>query len=133
MELLRRDTDLTPQSELTAVGKTRGGVDVYRGTVDLRGEAVRVFGGARQDRFAVLGGVRVDMRNRLLQGIHNLNGKDGIQIFGRPVLFRGFFASDQSAGTRISAQLYLFHFQFCFDQMQELDIVEAYIMVEVPR
>src|SRR3954449_5250348 len=71
VELLRGVADLGAEAELAAVGEARGRVDVDARRVNAQLEGARARVGRRDDRLAVARAVRVDVVDRLLDGVHD--------------------------------------------------------------
>src|SRR3954452_13935786 len=66
VELLRRDADFGPESELAAVGEARGGVHHHDGGIDLGEEARGIRLVLGHDRLGVMRRVRPDVAERLV-------------------------------------------------------------------
>ena len=66
------------------------------------------------------GAVAVDMRDGLVHRIHDLAGKDIVQIFGSPILLRRFHKRGHNgAGRFIRPDLYLLFIQTLFRHRKE--------------
>jgi len=87
VELGGGDADLGAEAELVAVGEAGGGVDQHGAGVDLADKplGMGVFFG--DDRLGVERAVTVDMVDRLIQSVDNLDCQDQVQILRLPVLF----------------------------------------------
>ena len=70
MKLLGGNTHLAAKSEFTAVGEAGAGVDIDAGAVHQGGELCGVVLIVCNDRIAVMGTVRIDMCDCLLNGIN---------------------------------------------------------------
>src|SRR3954454_22230435 len=76
MQLLSRVADLRAHPELAAVGEARGCVDVHAGRVDPQLERASSGGVAGDDRLRMPGAVRVDVCDRVVDGVHDADGED---------------------------------------------------------
>ena len=84
VELLGRVADLGAHAELAAVGEARRRVDVDAGRVDAELERARRCRVARDDRLRVAGAVRVDVLDRLLDGVDDADGEHEREELRRP-------------------------------------------------
>ena len=71
MQLLRGNSDLGPEPELTSVDEPARGVDQYRRGVHLRGESGSSSLRFSDDRFRVTGAVSADVLQGRIQGVHD--------------------------------------------------------------
>src|SRR5215204_2914742 len=89
VELLGRVADLGAHAELAPVGEAGGGVDVDAGGVDPQLEGARGGGAAGHDRLGMAGAVAVDVLDRLLGGVDDLDREHEREELLGEVLLRG--------------------------------------------
>ena len=87
MQLLGRNAHFRAHTEFKSIRKARAGIDIHRGAVYLIQKFFR--GGLifRHDAVAVMGAVSIDMRDRLIYPVHDLDRNFQRQKFGIIVLF----------------------------------------------
>ena len=106
MELLGGDAHLAAQTELAAVGKAGGGVDVHGGAVHPVNKGIGVGGVFGDDGLAVAGGVGGNVSDGLVHTVHELHGQDIVQKFGVEVLPAGGRSGDDRRGALVQPQLH---------------------------
>src|SRR5690606_18493889 len=85
------DADFAAETEFAAVGELGGGVVQQDGAVDFAEELLnssRVLG---DDRFGVVAGIVLDMRDGVFEAVDHFDRDDGVLVFGAPILFSGRF------------------------------------------
>jgi len=107
VHLLGGNAHLRAETELSAVGKARRCVDVYRGRIDLLLESACigiVFG---DDGLGMVGGMLVNVMDRLGNIRHDLNGQNEVVVFCIEVLvtYRDCLG-ENSAGLGTAAEFY---------------------------
>ena len=88
VEFLGTNPDLSSESEFEAVGESCGRIDVDSCRIHLIQEFLGILVILRDDRLGVTGIVVVDVGDRLVHGIHDLAGKDIVQVLFPPVFLR---------------------------------------------
>ena len=89
VQLLRRDPDLGAEAELAAVDEAGRGVDQHGRAVHPGDEPARGLEVAGDDRLAVAGGPLPDVRDRLVDVVHDLGGDVERDVLHGPVLVGG--------------------------------------------
>ncbi len=67
VQLLGADRHLRAEAELAAVGEASRSVNVYRRRIHFINKAIRMAQGTRQNGIGMLGAVRANMGNRLIE------------------------------------------------------------------
>ena len=91
MELLGRDTDLSAEAELTAVGEACRSVDIYRRSIDLVLESAGIVEGLSDDAFRVAGAVFTDMSDSLADIVNDLDSDDKVVEFSSVLVLGSLF------------------------------------------
>ena len=103
MEAAGGDADLGAEAELAAVGELGRGVVQHDRRIDLAQE----FLGRRlvlgDDRVGVVRAVALDVRDGGVDAVDHLDGDDGVEIFGRPVLLAAPASRARSAARTASS------------------------------
>ena len=106
VELLCGNAHFAPQSEFAPVGEPGGRIDIHRRAVHVGGKIPLRLRAAGHDGFAVAGGVRRDVGDRLLHILHAFDGKDIVQKFRIKILLPGLFSGDDGSRRLIQTKLY---------------------------
>src|SRR5690349_22385591 len=106
VKLASGDTDLGAEAELAAVGELGRGVMQNDRRIDLVEEFLRGVRVLRDDCIGMVRAVSVDMRDRLIDAVHDTGRDDGVEIFGVPVLVgRGLYARISSLDGLVATHL----------------------------
>src|SRR5690606_26144276 len=82
------DSDLRSHAEFAAIGELGGSVVQQDRRIDLVEETLDGSMILGDDRLGVVGGIALDMVDRLIDAVDQLRGDDRVQIFGPPILLR---------------------------------------------
>ena len=74
MKLLRTDTNFRTEPEFKAIGKSRRRIDIYRRSIHLALEAMRIGKILRHNRFRMSGIIPIDMSNCFIDTTYDFNG-----------------------------------------------------------
>lgn len=85
MHLLRRDAQFGAEAEHTAVGEAGRGVDHDDGGVDVFREAFDRAVVLGEDRLGVVGRIRVDVRDRVVDRVDDAHADLEGEVFGAPI------------------------------------------------
>jgi glutamate 5-kinase len=105
VQLLGGHPDLQPVPEFAAVGEPGRAVDEHAAGVDGAGEPAGDADVLGDDRLGVAGAPPADVRERVVQAVHDADREHEVQVLGRPVrLGRGLGVRPHGADSLVAPQ-----------------------------